>query len=81
MDIKKQPIEIQKKWLQQRGWQPRSDQIWVDPDTRVGYFFTVALDRALSECRIDSDFQLKPDAPPRKDDAPPVTDGGGWPRK
>jgi len=80
MDIKKQPVEIQRKWLQQRGWQPRSIHIWVDPDTRIGYWFTVALDRALADCRIESDYELKPEMPDRKDDAPPVTDGG-WSRK
>lgn len=70
MDIKKQPREIQEKWLQQRGWVMRSQGVWVDPDTRTPYAFPVALDRALSECRIASDYELRPDPPPRKDDSP-----------
>jgi hypothetical protein len=70
MDIKSQPRATQEKWLQQRGWVLRSQGVWIDPDNRMPFAFPVAVDRALSECRIASDFELKPESPPRKDDAP-----------
>jgi hypothetical protein len=62
MDIKSLPIEKQKQWLEQRGWQPSPDRpnVYIDPDTRMNFFFTVALDRALAECRLPTDFELKP---------------------
>jgi hypothetical protein len=71
MDIKSQPVENQQKWLRQRGWHPgNTPGTWIDPDTRTSYITSVAVDRALADCRITSDMELKPDAPPRKDDAP-----------
>jgi len=62
MDIKSLPIEKQKQWLEQRGWQPSPDRVnvYIDPDTRMSFFFPVALDRALAECRLPTDFELKP---------------------
>lgn len=78
MDIKKAPLETQVRWLKQRGWQPSSEQksIWIDPCTRIGYYFAVALARAIDDCHIDSDFELKIEQASRKDDSPPRTDGG-----
>jgi hypothetical protein len=77
MDIKKLPVEDQKKWLQQRGWCEGKPGMWVDPDTRVSYFFSIAVDRAIADCRIDSDMELKPVVPSRKDDSPPPVTGSG----
>lgn len=79
MDIKKLPIEQQRLWLEQRGWQrhPEHAHVWIDPDTRINYHFSIALDRAVADCRIESDTVLKPVVPPRKDDAPPITGSGG----
>jgi hypothetical protein len=75
MDISKAPIGQQKAWLIQRGWQPdpHKANVFLDPDTRVPYFIKVAVDRALTDCRIASDSELNPVVPPRKDDAPPPT--------
>ena len=75
MDITKEPIEKQKAWLAQRGWQAdhRHKNVFIDPNTRTGYYLTVALQRALSEIHIGSDTQLNPVVPPRKDDAPKIT--------
>lgn len=79
MDIKKLPVEKQQQWLEQRGWRRGKPGMWIDPDTRVPYYFTMALDRAIAECRIDSDLELKPEVPPRKDDAPPPVTGAAVP--
>ena len=76
MDIKKLTVEKQRLWLEQRGWRQGKPGMWIDPDTRVPYYFTMALDRAISECRIDSDLELKVTDPGRKDDAPPPVTGG-----
>jgi len=72
MDILKLPKEQQAKWLQQRGWEPHPDRpnVFFEPSTRATYYLTVALTRALDECHMDSDRELKPEAPTRKDDAP-----------
>jgi hypothetical protein len=70
MDIKSQPVEIQQKWLRQRGWQQNTKGTWIDPDTRMPYCMNVAVDRAMADCRIASDMELKPEAPDRKDDSP-----------
>ena len=70
MDIKLQPVETQKKWLRQRGWVTRTEGVWIDPDTRIPYAFPVAIDHALAECRIASDYDIKPEPPLRKDDSP-----------
>jgi hypothetical protein len=77
MDIKKLTVDQQQKWLQQRNWREGKPGTWIDPDTRVPYCFAVALDRAIADCRIDSDMELKPEAPPRKDDSPPPVTGSG----
>lgn len=79
MDIKQQPLDIQKKWLNQRGWREGKPGMWVDPNTRTSYYITIALDRAVAECHIASDLELKPDVPPRKDDAPPPITGSTVP--
>lgn len=75
MDISKASIEQKRLWLQQRGWEPHPDKtnVFIDPDTRVNYFIEVAVKRALADCHIEDDTQLKPAAPPRRDDAP-------WPK-
>jgi hypothetical protein len=66
------PVEKQIEWLKQRGWEPHPEtpNVFIDPNTRVSFYLTVALKRALDDCRVDSDTQLKVKAPARKDDAP-----------
>ena len=83
MDITKEPIEKQKAWLQQRGWQPHPlrANIFIDPNTRTGYYIKIALQRALGEIHISSDAQLNPVVPTRKDDAPKITEENAGPRK
>ena len=75
MDISKASVEDQKRWLQQRGWEvhPEQPNVFIDPDTRINYYLTVAVTRALADCRVASDTELNPANPPRKDDA-------AWPK-
>jgi len=83
MDISKEPIEKQRAWLQQRGWQadPQRVNVFIDPNTRAGYYIKIALDRALADIHVSSDAQLNPVVPPRKDDAPPPDAKSAGPRK
>jgi hypothetical protein len=66
--------EDKKKWLRQRGWtvalrpvppgSPEGTQpteMWRDPDRGVSYHFAMAMKKALDECRLPADFELKPD--------------------
>lgn len=61
MDITSLPKEKQQKWLLQRGWQPADNKtdIWVDPDTRTESHITVAVKKAIAECRLPSDLELR----------------------
>jgi hypothetical protein len=83
MDITKEPIEKQKAWLAQRGWQPdpRRTNVFLDPNTRTGYYLKIALQRALGEIHIGSDTEMNPVVPKRKDDAPEITVKNAGPRK
>ncbi len=47
----------QKKWLQQRGWQP-DGPVWRDPDSGLTYMFTMALDRAKKAAKLPYDLEL-----------------------
>lgn len=52
------------KWLKQRGWVAveRDKQVlWRDPDYGVSYHFDMAMKKALEECRLPADFELKPE--------------------
>jgi hypothetical protein len=69
MDIKKLSVEQQKQWLEQRGWQPHPDKpnVYIDPNTRMNCLFSVALDRALADCRLAADSELWPRPVHRRD--------------
>lgn len=60
MDIKTLPIEKQKQWLEQRGWQPHPDKhnVYIDPNTRMNCHFIAALDRAIADVRLPADMEL-----------------------
>jgi len=62
VDIKTLPIEKQKEWLAQRGWQPHESKpnVYIDPNTRTACLFSVALDRAIADCRLAADSELWP---------------------
>lgn len=69
MDIKTLPIEKQKEWLEQRGWKPHDEKpnVYIDPNTRTPVLFSVALDRAIAECRLAADSELWPKHTQRRD--------------
>jgi hypothetical protein len=68
MDIHTQPREIQVKWLSQRGWEPHPEllNVFIDPDTRETRYLSQALVKALADCRLASDFELKVEPPAPK---------------
>jgi hypothetical protein len=57
--------EDKQKWLRQRGWTPvqRSETLtmWRDPDRGVSYNFQIAMKKALEDCRLPADFELRPE--------------------
>lgn len=50
----------QKKWLTQRNW-IQDGQMWRDPETSIRYVFVAALKKAIDDCRVPADYELKPD--------------------
>lgn len=66
--------EDKKKWLRQRGWTPVTRPLppnspkdavapilWRDPDRGVSYHFEMAMKKALDDCKLPGDFELKPE--------------------
>lgn len=58
--------EDKEKWLRQRGWTPvqrapNQPTMWRDPDRGVSYHFAMAMTKALEDCRLPADFELKPE--------------------
>jgi hypothetical protein len=58
--------EDKQKWLKQRGWtpvqrQPDQPTMWRDPDRGVSYHFAMAMKKALEDCRLPADFELRPE--------------------
>jgi hypothetical protein len=60
--IERMSVTEKISWLKQRGWIANESltNMYVSPDTGVSYCFNVALKLAEDDCKIDTDYDLKP---------------------
>ncbi len=68
-DMKTLPKADQERWLEQRGWVPSTRtgvKMWRHPDTGLSYIHTLAIEKALNECRLPADSELNPTVPEPK---------------